>query len=355
MRLFSQDKLCPALPNFKNAAGLVWSSPKLGQTSNRTGLSIYTQHDERKMRGKYCSWYFWFSVAKALNCLDMSFYPASYYNFYGSQMFDPAYGGSQVYPQSGHEDHSAQPRLFQLNVQANSQAQNGEQLVQQQGKGKGPAKAKKNESFQKEEEKYLINLWVSYHERLESKDSRKFWSKLVDELNENYHNNRAVEKCKRRVKYLIEKYKERKDWNKKQTGGSLWKSPFYDEIDAVLGVRDVVALERVGEAGSSSSDQASDEQSTSSSSPGTSTASPKGTVNNEETQENRRKRKKSKAADKRSKEEEEPEDKLLKTLTEQGDRMAEVIDKMQDAQSRQMEVMNGFMKAMTEMMKNNKS
>ena len=31
--------------------------------------------------------------------------------------------------------------------------------------------------------------------------------------------------------YLIDHYKETKDWNSKQTGGNLQKSVFYDESD----------------------------------------------------------------------------------------------------------------------------
>ena len=44
------------------------------------------------------------------------------------------------------------------------------------------------------------------------------------------------------IKYLIERYKEAKEWNRKQTRGSKKKSMFYDEIDAVLGCRDIVTL-----------------------------------------------------------------------------------------------------------------
>ena len=69
-----------------------------------------------------------------------------------------------------------------------------------------------------------MNLWVSYHERLESKDRRKNWSKFVDELNAKYNHNRNGGKCKRKIKYLVDRYKERKDWNRKQSGGSIWKS-----------------------------------------------------------------------------------------------------------------------------------
>ena len=133
------------------------------------------------------------------------------------------------------------------------------------GKEKGPAKARKGENqayetMSQEETTLLVNLWVSNHERLESKDSRKQWSSIVEELNSQFKTKRTVDKCKRRMKYLVDKYKEKKDWNRKQSGGSLWKSPFYDEIDSVLGVRDAVTFENVEEV------QDSPESSTSSSS-----------------------------------------------------------------------------------------
>ena len=120
-------------------------------------------------------------------------------------------------------------------------------------------------------------------------------------------------------------------------------------------MRDVVALERIGEAGSSASSEKQSSSSPNTSSSNTSSVSPKGTVNSEETQENRRKRKRPRAAEKKAIEEEEREDKLLKNLADGNDRMAAVIDKMQEAQAQQMEIMTGFMKAMTEMMNNIKA
>ena len=51
------------------------------------------------------------------------------------------------------------------------------------------------------------------------------------------------------MKYLIDAYKEKKEWNKNQTGGNLRKSVFYDEIDAVLRCRDIVTLRHVLDAG----------------------------------------------------------------------------------------------------------
>ena len=53
------------------------------------------------------------------------------------------------------------------------------------------------------------------------------------------------------MNYLIERYNIAKDWNSKQTGGHRRQSFFYEEIDSVLGCRDVVALQHVAEAGTS--------------------------------------------------------------------------------------------------------
>jgi len=55
------------------------------------------------------------------------------------------------------------------------------------------------------------------------------------------------------MKYLIEKYKEAKKWNRKQTGGTRRQSVFYNEIDAILGCQDIVTLRNVSEAGASTS------------------------------------------------------------------------------------------------------
>ena len=51
-----------------------------------------------------------------------------------------------------------------------------------------------------------------------------------------------------RYKVVVDRYKEKKDWNRQQSGGSPWKSPFYDELDAVLGNRDVVTFQHVAQA-----------------------------------------------------------------------------------------------------------
>lgn len=66
--------------------------------------------------------------------------------------------------------------------------------------------------------------------------------------------NRAVDKCKVKIKYLIDKYKAAKDWNLNQSRGHRWQSVFYEEIDDVLGCRGIVTLCHVAEAGAIASD-----------------------------------------------------------------------------------------------------
>ena len=48
---------------------------------------------------------------------------------------------------------------------------------------------KQYETLAKEEEKYLVNWWVEYYDRLESKDLRKYWDIISREVNEKFGNN----------------------------------------------------------------------------------------------------------------------------------------------------------------------
>ena len=64
----------------------------------------------------------------------------------------------------------------------------------------------KYETFPFKEEQYLVNLWKENLEQLESKHSRKVWTKIVDELNAQFGDNRTVDKPMRKMKYIIDKY-----------------------------------------------------------------------------------------------------------------------------------------------------
>ena len=74
----------------------------------------------------------------------------------------------------------------------------------------GKRKSTKYETFPHAEERYLVNWWKEYHDQLESKNARKVWNKIVDDLNTRFKSNRTVYKCRRKIKYLIDKYKEKK-------------------------------------------------------------------------------------------------------------------------------------------------
>ena len=102
----------------------------------------------------------------------------------------------------------------------------------------------------------LVQLWAEKPrtELLESREARTAWRKISEELNSLLESNETVEKCMKELKYLIEKYKEAKEWNRKQTGGTRRQSIFYNpEIDAILGCRDIITLRNVSEAGTSRS------------------------------------------------------------------------------------------------------
>ena len=83
--------------------------------------------------------------------------------------------------------------------------------------------------------------------------ARTAWRKISEELNPHLESNKTVEKCMKKMTYLIEKYKDAKEWNRKQTGGTRRQSTFYNEIDAILGCRDIVTLRNVSKAWTSGS------------------------------------------------------------------------------------------------------
>ena len=54
-----------------------------------------------------------------------------------------------------------------------------------------------------------------------------------------------------KIKYLIEKYKEAKEWNQKQTGGTRSKAYFTTRSTLSWGVEILLHLRNVSEAGTS--------------------------------------------------------------------------------------------------------
>ena len=88
-----------------------------------------------------------------------------------------------------------------------------------------------------EEEKLLVQLWSDKHTRLESRHVRQVWEEIAQEIPKIRKVTSA--QCQRKMKYLKDRYKEAKDHNRHKTGGERKTSPFYDEINSVLGCRDI--------------------------------------------------------------------------------------------------------------------
>ena len=112
-----------------------------------------------------------------------------------------------------------------------------------------------------------------------------------------------------------------------------------------------LTFENVAEAGFESTSNKSQESVCST--PSTGNASNQSSASIEK--ESRRQRKKRKASPEAPVEGFEDNAGLLKTATEQGERITGVMEKMQEAQTKQMDMMTQFMGAMLEMMKNEKS
>lgn len=112
---------------------------------------------------------------------------------------------------------------------------------------------KANDKFSNDEQKMLVSLWAEKHYEIESKDNRKVWDVIVTKINNKFKLTRTTEKYKQKMKYLIERYKITKNWNPKQSGGHTRESPFYKEINEVLGCRDIITIDHVIDVGNPSS------------------------------------------------------------------------------------------------------
>ena len=98
----------------------------------------------------------------------------------------------------------------------------------------------------------LLRLWAETFDRLERREARKAWDKIAKKMNDKFGTKKTTDKYQKRMKYLVDRYKQAKDWNTKQSGGNRKKSAHYDEIDELpdLGCRDIVTLQNVQEVGS---------------------------------------------------------------------------------------------------------
>ena len=123
------------------------------------------------------------------------------------------------------------PSNLQLITRTEASARSTPDPVERTKKGK----KRKYDTWAQAEQQLLVQLWAENHGWLESRESRTAWRKIFDNLNAHMKSNKVVEKCIKKIKYLIERHKEAKGWNRKQTERKKKKSLFYNAIDAVLG------------------------------------------------------------------------------------------------------------------------
>ena len=210
--------------------------------------------------------------------------------------------------------------------------------------------AKKYDKWTNDQQRYLIQLWADKQDMINSKDSRNAWREIAEAINSKFKTNKTVDKCLQKIKYLIDAYKEKKEWNRNQTGGKLRKSIFYDEIDAILGCRDAVTLKHVQEAGDTSSAISSADSNNPlnlfAESSREEALDPKETA---APQKSRLERKKGQGKRKRKLNDAEDGDgdehfrRAFDEIKSQGERIASSMEKMQEMQMRQMDCMNQFM------------
>lgn len=91
----------------------------------------------------------------------------------------------------------------------------------------------------------MLKLWAENIEKTENKDNPKVWEKITCALNEKEGIKKTVNQCQRKVRHLKNQGKDRKDWNRLQSGGNLRKSPHYDLIDTVLGCHEIITFSYV--------------------------------------------------------------------------------------------------------------
>ena len=283
------------------------------------------------------------------------FYAPDYYpQFpYSYSMYSPNSYSAEQYQQAATCSQSESPASFEGNeTSPDSEKQPGK---------------KSYDTWSQDQQKLLVQLWAENHEFIESKESHNAWRNVCENLNARAKTSRTVDKCMKKMKYLIDKYKATKEWNRKQTGGSIKQSLFYDEIDKILGCRDIVTLQYVSEAGASINQPCSSAGSSSNggesgdSQPSTSqensvASSP--ASSEEKKKEMRRERKKQTKKRARPEDEDDDEERIefsesLKCFRESEEKLgAFMADNFSKMQKDQMTMMGQFLGALTDYMTN---
>ena len=105
----------------------------------------------------------------------------------------------------------------------------------------------KRERWTARQAEVLVSLWVENFEVLESSRCNQVWPKLVNKVC-SLGPAKTLKQCKVKIRNLKDAYKKCKDENK-QSGNERRSCAFYEELDRVLSVRNVVKLPQVCEVG----------------------------------------------------------------------------------------------------------
>ena len=283
------------------------------------------------------------------------------YSQYGDGLFAPF--GSQIFSQD------SQPSTSTSSLQPSfDRAFEHRQPIQPSpvpSAASGEAKkSNQRERWSFADEKVLLQLWADNIEKVESKDSRKAWEEICKALNERQGLKKNVDQCQRKVKHLKNQYKEKKDWNRRQSGGNLRKSPNYDIIDSVLGCRDIIMCNNVEQAGTQAAENSGSsanspetsaaEASSSSSSAGRTTPTTAGSSVARRRERKKVKGQKRPARVHDSDSEDDTIGEAIKKLATEGEQMASFMERMQDSQGQQIQLMSQLVGCFNKYMENNK-
>lgn len=174
-------------------------------------------------------------------------------------------------------------------------------------------------------------------------EARKAWTAIAEGVNEKFNIQRTTDKYQKKIKYLIERYKIAKDWNRKQNGGHRRESILFKEINAILGSHDVVTTSHVAEAGTSSSASSTSQ---------TSGNDDEETKPATEERTERKKSKKRKKTEEKDDEERKIQREYLDSLNEQRKNMNTFMENFNKMQQEQRQTMNALVGALTGFLQN---
>ena len=138
--------------------------------------------------------------------------PSTHYHYYDNSYPAYVYGS---YPENSERFHwhylseeqqsqasrTSSPSSSIMPVKEPSSAGSSPESSESNKKKKG----KKYDTWSQAEQRLLVQLWAENHELLESPEPRTAWRKICEEVNARIETIKTVEKCIKKIKYLIDR------------------------------------------------------------------------------------------------------------------------------------------------------